>query len=64
MPDEMIEITGDTHELIGKMAKVAQEADEIFETVALNCDDYNYGGCRRHGDNCLSLNCPLAKEKP
>jgi len=61
MPDEVIEITIDTHELIGKCAKSAQDADEVFESLSFNCDYHNYGSCRKHGDSCLSANCPLAK---
>ena len=64
MSDETIEIILETHEFIGKAAKAAQQADEVFEAIAFNCEYYDYGICTHDEieDDCSSHICPLPKE--
>ena len=41
-------------------ASMMQEMADDFEKMAEDCNFFNgYGGCKRHGDSCTVLSCPL-----
>ena len=59
---DLIEANGDTQETIAKMADVIQTMDQLFQDLAVDCENFDNGGCLAHGDNCMSLACPLAED--
>jgi hypothetical protein len=57
-----IDVSGDTQELLKKMAANIQKQTYEWEDLAVDCVHFIDGGCSENIDGCSAPGCPLVKE--